>query len=287
MPSIRGSLAGLLMALMAVPATAQIVDEGTSEAAADPSPLSPDLSFGRGNRPDRAILFSLFLGAESSPAYFGSDEYEVGPSFRAGVAQLRFGAIDYGTSELRNDPRRRPQGFGYGLSFRYVGKRDSGEYDEIDGLDDIDPTLEVGFAAGYAWSSFEAIADARYGFGGSNAWVGELRANYVARPADRLAIRVGPRLLFGSENYTDTYFGISAEESERSGLEAFDPDGGLVSAGLEAVATYRLADTWWLEGGVKWMHFQGDAADSPIVESDASGAPEIRIGIRRAFAIRF
>jgi outer membrane scaffolding protein for murein synthesis (MipA/OmpV family) len=240
-----------------------------------------------GTTPERTIIFSAFLGAQTNPAYFGSDEYVVGPSFRGGLGQLNFAGINFGSIAAANDPYARKQGFGYGLTFRYIGERDSGEYDEIEGLDDIDPTLEIGVAFGYATPSWEGIVDTRYGFGGSDAWVSELRLNYVARPTDRLTLRVGPRAFFGTANYMDTYFGINGDESARSGLAEYDPDGGLVSAGIEAVAAYRLNDRWWVEGGVRWDRYLDQAADSPIVEEGSDNSTVVRLGLRRTFTLSF
>lgn len=286
MATARGCALGVLLAVWTLPSAAQTTDQPVPAPAA-PVAGAEHLTFGTQNRPGRAIYFSAALGAQVSPEYFGSDEMEFGPSFRGGLAYFNFLGVDFGETDFAADPYSRGSGFGLGLSFRFIQARDSDDYDELDGLDDIDPTLEIGGAFGYVWPNVEAIADLRYGFGGSDAWVGELRANYVTRPTDRLSIRIGPRLLFGSDNYVDTYFGVSEAESARSGLDAFDPDAGLVSAGVEAIATYQLADRWWVEGAVKWQHFEDDAGDSPIVRQGSSDYTRVRIGIRRAFVLRF
>ncbi len=101
-----------------------------------------------------------------------------------------------------------------------------------------------------------------------------------------MVLRIGPRLVYGSNEYADTYFGITPEESAASGLDAYDPGAGLTSAGFEAVATYQLTERWWLEGGAKWKQFKGDAANSPIVENGSNDYTEFRIGFRRLFTLR-
>lgn len=276
--SILRAAAILALASIAAPALAET-----------PAPLNgaETLSFGTQARPERTVFFTALLGIQSKPAYFGSDELTLGPQFKGSVGFVNFAGVNIGQPRFEDDPYERPQGFGARASFRFIGARESGDYDELDGLDDIDPTLELGLGAGYIWPNFEVYADARYGIGGSDAWVGELGANYVARPTDRLSLRIGPRFLYGSENYTDTYFGISDEEAARSQFGAYDPEGGLVSAGVEMIATYRLGERWWLEGGAKWERYQGDAADSPIVQNGSEEATEVRIGIRRAFVLEF
>lgn len=284
MTMVRAFALGLSLAAGGLPAAAQSTGETlptVSDVAASP------LSFGTQGRAGRSVFFSVFAGARTGPAYFGSDEMEFGPAFRGSVAYLNFAGVSFGEDEFLTDPFERDTGLGYAVSFRFIGERDSSDFDEIEGLDDIDRTLEVGGGIGYAWPNVEAIADVRYGLGGSDAWVGEARVFYVARPTDRLTFRFGPRLLVGSDNYVDTYFGVSSRESALSGLESYDPDAGLVSAGVEIIATYRLTERWWLEGAAKWEQFQGDAADSPIVEAGSDQRAELRIGLRRSFTWRF
>jgi outer membrane scaffolding protein for murein synthesis (MipA/OmpV family) len=157
----------------------------------------------------------------------------------------------------------------------------------LDGLDDIDPTLEVGALVGYVWPAVETFGQVRYGLGGSEAWVGELGANFVARPVDGVSFRLGPRLLFGSDAYNETYFGVTAEESADSGLARYDPAGGLVSTGVEMIATYRIGERWWLEGRARWDRLEEDAAESPIVEQGTRDQGTVSIGVRRAFFLEF
>jgi outer membrane scaffolding protein for murein synthesis (MipA/OmpV family) len=284
MTMARALAFGLALILPGAVAAAQDLADLRPQTDVEPAEA---LSFGTQGRSGRSVFFTFFAGGRAGPPFFGSDEMEFGPSFRGSFAYLNFGDVTFGEDAFDPDPYERRSGFGYGLAFRFVGERDSSEYDDIRGLDDIDGTLEIGLGFGYAWPNVEAIADVRYGLGGSDAWVGEARLFYVARPTDRLALRIGPRVLVGSDNYVDTYFGVSSAESFRSGLDAFDPDAGLVSAGVELIATYRLNERWWLEGAAKWEQFQGDAADSPIVGAGADDRTEVRIGVRRAFVWRF
>ena len=246
------------------------------------------LSFGtQAGTPQNALYFTALLGAQSGPAYFGSDELEFGPAVRGGFNFLDLGRLTVGEPVFDDDPYARDDGFNVHASFRFIGERDASEYDDLKGMDDVDATLELGLGVGYVWPNLEVFADARYGIGGSDGWVGELGADFIARPTDRLTLRVGPRFLYGSENFTETYFGVSASESAASGMNAYDPDGGLTSAGVEMTATYRLGERWWLEGGARWDKYQDDAADSPIVRRGSDESTEAYIGFRRAFVLEF
>lgn len=237
----------------------------------------------------RRVIFSVLLGAENRPAYFGSDETVVRPVLRPSLLSLNYGPLNLGdeADAFDDDPNDRPLGFGVGGSLRYVDERTDEDYDELDGLDDVDGSLELGLIAGYVWPNAEVFGIARYGVTGHNGWVGELGANYVANPADGFVLRVGPRATFGSDNYNDTYFGITPSEAAASDFEAYDPDSGLVSSGLEVIASYQLGERWWLEGRARWEQYQDQAADSPIVEQGSEEATTVSIGVRRAFVLDF
>jgi len=286
-PAVQAT-AALIALGAAFPAAAQEAGGAGVVPSFDPDvPSVADGTLSSQSARDRGLVFTVLLGAESRPAYFGSEEQVAVPQFRPNVAALSFGRIQTGDDDIGDDPLERPLGFAFGPSFRFIGERSSDDHDELDGLEDIDPTLEIGAQVGYIWPNVEAFGQLRYGFGGSEAWAGELGAFYVTRPAEGFALRVGPRLLFGSDRYSETYFGVTSAESAASGLAEYDPEGGLVSAGVQVVATYRLGDQWWLEGRARWDQFQDDAADSPIVEQGAREQGTVSIGVRRAFVLEF
>jgi len=275
---------------LAGPALAQEAPSFGPEVPAAPSTVLPaEGTLSSQGMRDRRLVFTILLGAESRPEYFGSEDNRGVLRFSPNVLAVSFGDLRVGDEEdaFDEDPNDRPLGFFAGPSFRFVTDRSADDYGELEGLEDIDATLEVGAQVGYIWPNVEAFGQLRYGLGGSESWVGEIGAYYVARPGDRFAVRIGPRLLFGSDEYSDTYFGVSSDEAAASGFEEYDPEGGLVSAGVEMIATYQLGETWWLEGRARWDQFQDDAADSPIVEQGATDQGTVSIGVRRAFVLNF
>ena len=168
----------------------------------------------RRERPPTSSM-TLRAGVQVSPAYFGSDDYELGPDLAARFDYVRFpGGFEYGSS--------RTVGFrtGWGIqgSFRYIGEREGD--DEIEGLDDVPWSAEAGLGVGYEQRNWRAFTDVRYGFVGHNAWVGEIGADAIAYPIEGLTLTAGPRLEFGTDSFAQTYFGISPEESAASGLDA-------------------------------------------------------------------
>ena len=229
----------------------------------------------------RQFVFTLRGGVASKPEYFGSDEYTAGPDlgFRFNYLALR-----NGRSFGNPDPWTDSMGLTFGGSFRFIPERDSSDHDELEGLDDIDAAVELGVSMRYGTEYFAAFGEIRRGFGGHEGWVGEVGADAILRPTDRLRLSMGPRVFFGNDTYSDTYFGVAADEASAD-LSAYDPDGGMVSAGVELGARYQINDLWGLEGAITWEKFTDDAADSPIVEQGTDEQWGVRFGVTRVFSI--
>jgi outer membrane scaffolding protein for murein synthesis (MipA/OmpV family) len=249
-----------------------------------PAPVQPGLLSAGGRLDSRTpdIVLTLRAGVQVSPAYFGSDDYQLGPDLAARIDYVRFpGGFEYGSS--------RTVGFrsGWGIqgSFRYIGKRDGD--DEIEGLDDVPWSAEAGLGIGYEQRNWRAFTDVRYGFVGHNAWVGEIGADAIAYPIEGLTLTIGPRLEFGTDSFAQTYFGVSPQESVDSGLAAYDASGGLLGTGIEIGARYLFNERWGVEGAATYDRLVGDAADSPITDRGSPDQYGFRVGITRRISLDF
>ena len=223
------------------------------------------------------------LGVAVGPAYPGASEYDVGPDVGFSFGRLSLGGARFGSDY------ERILGLGFSPSVGYIGERDSSDYSEIAGLNDVDETFELGIGGIYRWEEAEVFAKLRRGFGGHEGFVADLGADYIARPTERLLLRAGPRMSLGDDDYASSYFGVSAAESVATGgrLGAFDAGGGVTSAGLEAVATYRLGGDWAVEGGISYDRLLGDAGDSPITEAGSEDQFGLRLGVSKRIRFGF
>ena len=227
-----------------------------------------------------ALDFTLRGGIASNPAYFGDSDAEIGPDIGFELNYLNFGGLRIGDP----DPLFQPEGIGFTGSFRFIGERDD-EGGDLDGLDDVDRSLELGVGLRYAAADYEVFGALRYGVIGHESVVGELGADAFLRPNDRLTLRAGPRAFFGSNDYASTYFGVTGDEAGASDFDAFDADGGLLSAGVEVGAGYRFSDDWGIDAAIRYDRLQNDASDSPISEDDDQLSA--RIGVTRRFTFGF
>lgn len=227
------------------------------------------------NAQDGASGFSLGLGGVVGvkPKYEGSDEYEafgfpiIYPSFGGGFGNrlsvrgaddVRLRALDYG-------------GFEVGPLAGYAFGRDEDDGDRLIGLGDVDDGLVVGGYAAYTAGplmfdvSYHHIVsgddDGAYvRFGGAY--------KQMLRPGFETTLRVGAT--YADDSYMDSYFGISAAQAATSvaGLNAYEADAGIKDVHFELGAKWDLDARWTLRATGKYARLVGDAADSPIVESE-------------------
>jgi outer membrane scaffolding protein for murein synthesis (MipA/OmpV family) len=223
-------------------------------------------------------------GVRFSPAYFGSTTIRPGPDAAVRLDHVELpGGVVIGS----NDTVGFLRGLTPRLSARYLTRRVSNDYAEIAGLDNIPFSIEAGFGVGYERRNYRAFADARYGVIGHNSWVADIGADGITYPYEGLTLTLGPRVSFGSQRFMDTYFGISAPESEASGLASYKPESGIYGAGIEFGARYLFNERWGIEGVARWTKLVDSAANSPIVENGADDQYIVRFDFTRRISLGF
>ena len=143
--------------------------------------------------------------------------------------------------------------------------REAADFEELQGLEDIDLSVEIGGGLEYTGRNYDLYAKLRYGVLGHESFVAELGGDYVYRPIDQLTLSAGPRVLLGDDSYAQTYFGVTDTGSSFTPYEA---TGGIISAGAEVEAIYSINDDWQVVGTINYDKLQADAADSPLTVSD-------------------
>ncbi len=278
--------AGLQPETEILPGFGQTITPATTAGFSDADLGLPAL-MGEGGHldaPNPDVIITLRAGGSVEPAYPGSGDSEAEANAKARIDYLRFpNGFEYGSGDT--------VGFRTGLGLRgtvrYLPNRNSSRHDELTGLDNIPWAFESGIGLGYEQRSYRVFADVRYGVIGSHAWRGDIGADAIAYPIDGLTLTLGPRLGFASSRFTDTYFGVSDRESERSGIEAFNAEGGLTSAGVEVTARYLFNDRWGVEGEATWERLLNDAADSPITRNGNADQYSLSLGLTRRISLDF
>ena len=168
--------------------------------------------------PSKAVVlrFELRAGGQIKPDYFGASTNREGPNlgFKFEYGQIR------GLGKAGRIEGERVSVLGVRGSLRYIRERSADDYSELRGLEDVEDALEIGFGVVYRQPKFEVYGEMRYGVMGHQAVTGEIGADYIAFPNDRWTLRIGPRMSFGDDKFTDTYFGGSESEAAASQFNA-------------------------------------------------------------------
>ena len=209
---------------------------------------------------------SIGAGALVSPEYAGSDSYKVRalPNFQ----------ISYG-DQLKIDPRQGVRynffptanltlGMGVGIDFG----RDQGASVDLNGLGDIDTTAEgklyADYRFKYARASVAFAQDLAKGHGG-----------YTIKPSLGTFFPIPPAGIFlipsisttyASEDYLQSYFGVTAAQSAASGLAPYTAESGFKDISANLVVTKKFDDKWSLNVLGGYTYLLDKAANSPIVK---------------------
>lgn len=219
----------------------------------------------------QGVSVDLGLGVQSKPTYPGADDNEARPWFIG--RNLSFGGNGDGN------------GFSFGPSFSLVGERETSDDPALAGLSSIERAYELGVKARYRQGPVSAYAAMRRGFEGHEGLTGEIGMDYRTDLSDRVSLTSGVELGFANSDFTNTYFGVSPEESANSGYAEYDAGGGLTSAAIKFQASYAVNDKTAVLGEVSYGKLLGDAADSPIVQEEWQ--PSLKLGVVRRFSFGF
>ncbi|WP_374333360.1 MipA/OmpV family protein [Aestuariivirga sp.] len=225
-------------------------------------------------------VLDLGGGVMAQPRYPGSDETIFVPYPL--IAASRFFVPGYGQVDEEGNTR----GLTIYPSFNYIAKRNSADSNELEGLKDVDWALEAGIGISYRYDWIRGFAEVRQGFNGYSGQVAQLGIDVIASPSEDLELRFGPRAGWGSQNYMDTYFGISAKEAADSPLydASYKADAGFDTVGLAGSASYDLTENWKLHALVGWDRLIGDAGNSPIVKEGSQNQYYAGTGLTYRFA---
>lgn len=289
--AVPGGLAVLLACCAPLAAQAQVTEPNADPAELPDAPPPP-------GPPDRQLQVGLFTAY--TPAFLGSKDYQLiaGPNI-----QLRYDRISLSLQDGLGFDVVRSGGWRIGPS---IGLRQSRQQDgdsplriagdrsdALLGLGTIKASADVGGYIAYDRGSIGARLDVRQATNSDLGLIATLGVRYTARIPTSSAPRtppaifsIGPRLSFVDNKYNQAYFGVTAEQSARSGLSPYRPEGGLLSAGVGAVAIVPLTDriSGMLIGG--YDRLTGDAARSPLVEERGSrNQATVALGLSYRFGL--
>ena len=103
----------------------------------------------------------------------------------------------------------------------------------------------------------------------SNGFVGDVAWLYRYTNGG-LTLTPGIGVEYSSENQNDYYYGVSGDESRRSGLKRYDADDSW-NPYLELTASYKFASDWNVYAATRYTRVGDEIKDSPMVDKSWNG----------------
>jgi len=219
-------------------------------------------------------------GVSEQPTFIGSNRYRTEPSAILDVRYKDEFFLSDGEGIGWN--ALTAPGFRAGLAVGYDIGRNSHDDARIRDLPNIAFAPEPKVFAQYFLFPVVLTADLKKGIGGNDGIVGDVGA-YIPLPLKQdksWLLFVGPSLTMADGRYMNSYFGVSDSSSRLSGLREFTANGGFTNAGLGATSIYLIGAHWLVESDFGWRRLLGDAARSPITETNNQITGDINIGYR-------
>ncbi|MDY7561640.1 MipA/OmpV family protein [Pseudomonas sp. 10B1] len=230
-----------------------------------------------------AIIGDLGIGV----GYRASDptgvNYDVAPF---PYLDLNWGDVSLSSDEGLNWKAIKFNGWSVGPFANYLPGRTSNG--SLRGLRDVSDMGEFGGFVQYSPADFwRVFAEMGRAVGGSNGQGGVL-----GRIGGELGYPMGFGVIGDTEitaHYSNgrqaqTFFGVSAQEAQASGFQAYNASGGLQKVALTQSLRIPLADGWSLLTSATWTHLTQSAADSSIVkEKGDSNQGEVNIAVAYHF----
>lgn len=216
-------------------------------------------------------------GAIIVPKYEGSSEFKVMPVPFITATFLDTVTIDPTGANIavyEQGPFELSARLGYEMG------RKEGDSDHLHGLGNVDMGATVGAKAAVKFGPAEIFAQVDKTVGGSEGLLGKIGIEVTQPLSQSLIIGASASGVFADENYMQAYFGVTPEQSARSGLARYDAGAGLKRADFSISATYMLNEDWMVRGEAGVGVLLGDAADSPVVVDKVQPSGMLLVGYR-------
>jgi outer membrane protein len=265
----KGRLIGALLA-GCVPGLAYAADlpapMAPPSAPATYAPPAPDwiVTIGAEGR-----IVPAWAGAsDNKPALTGFPLFSVRkqgspPDFPGARDSIGFSIFDIGPVKI-------------GPAIKFIWKREAGSYRELNGLGDVNYTVQAGaFAEYWPVSWLRLRGEVRQGFNGEKGVTGDLFLDAVV-PVAQWTFSAGPRMTLQSAAANGPYFSINATQSANSGvaglpiLPVYRAGGGLYSYGAGGMVQYTFNPQWTVHALVEYERLTSSVGDSPLVTQRGS-----------------
>jgi outer membrane protein len=214
-----------------------------------------------------AAEYSIGGGIGVRPDYEGSSDYELVP-LPAGMARFNNGmyiqllGLNLRANLIPSDMWR------LGPVYNYRYKRSDVKNNAVNRMKNISDANELGIFAGLEWNNWFLFLDILEDVGNAyNGWYATLKGGYNWKISNIWMLSMGGHATYANDDYMQTYFGVSASDAARSGLDRYNADGGMKDYGIDLGLDRNFGGSWGIRGIASISRLVGDADDnSPVVD---------------------
>ncbi|KIZ34843.1 MltA-interacting MipA family protein [Rhodopseudomonas palustris] len=209
------------------------------------------------------------------PKYEGADAFRVLP---IPLASAHYGRVSVDSRGVTLNVFS-PGDFSFDLRGGYELGRYESDSDDLKGLGDIGFAGVVGGIASYNLGPVKFYGSLDRTIGGSEGLVARFGVN-ATHTYDRFTLSAGVSATWADDKYMRAYFGVTPEQSARSGLSTFNANAGFKRADFTTSTTYMISEHWLVRGQAGVGYLLGDAANSPIVKDKLQPSGMLSIGYK-------
>ncbi len=152
------------------------------------------------------------------------------------------------------------------LSLRFDRGRGEDTSQDLSGMGDIPPTIRARVVANWRlagpWRAGASWSVDALGRGGGN--LGEVSLGWEQRVTHSTQLSMGLSLALAGDRYMQTYYGVSEEQSARTGKPVYQPSAGARDVTASVNLRQDLGPEWTLLAGLAASRQLGPAAVSPL-----------------------
>lgn len=238
--------------------------------------------------PPRGTTLTLGGGVGVAPRYSGSDENRVSTalvldySMRNGFFVSSTRGLGYGNSLGNVD-------YSAALSYR-TGRKDhnvdsdtmSDGSDHLRGMGNVKGSALGVVGLGYKltnWLSAQLQAEVPFSQrdNGAALHFGIVSPLYHS---PKNSVTLGLTSSWGTNDYMQTYYGVSAAQSAASGFTQYHAGSGIYACSLNLDWTHNFTERWSVVADASYTQLAGDARNSPIVQRKASPTGSLTVTYR-------
>ena len=245
-------------------ASAELVDSDEIEIWAE---VAEDIDEAPGSEDpkDSKREWTLRIGFAGgvSPEYEGSDDYGfgTGPNFAGSWRKtLFFKGKTLGANIIRE------KNFKIGPILSWTSGRDEDDDDNLEGLGDVDSSIEAGGFISYRHKPMRFRLEARQDVNSGHEGALVELSGGTSLPFNKPLVFVELGTTWASDDYMESFFGIDAKQSANSGYKRYKAEAGIKDVKVSMTAGYKLSTRWRIGGKLEYKRLVGDAADSPIID---------------------